>query len=354
MGHRSRFVPVGVAADLLGISHNSVRNFCKRGELDFVTSMGGHRRVSLKSINLWLGLDEETDSNRKVVFYARVSGKIQRQQGNLARQAERLESYCVNELGEAKENIIGIQEQGSGLSETRPGYIRLLDLVISGQIKYLVCEDRDRLARYGVVVLENLCHKFNVELIITNQKQEISEDEEMTSDILSICSVFAARRHGRRGTKRTEMPLTEKVRNRIVELYLSGHSQTAISEILQSESHTCQNTGKLFKRNAVRKALKEYHQRNAGSLKPEGANSLQRFLDESCVVGGLCVYTRPLFRAYREWCKKRGFNSPTSRAMTMRIKGMGFEIGKNGYGFCLIKGLTLKGNPRASMTHLAE
>ena len=351
MGHR--FVPVGVAADLLGISHNSVRNFCSRGELDYVSTMGRHRRVSLKSINLWLGLDEETDSNRKVVFYARVSGKIQRKQGNLARQAERLESYCINELGEAKENIIGIQEQGSGLSETRPGYIRLLDLVISGQVRILICEDKDRLARYGVVLLQTLCHKFNVELIVTNQKQEISDDESMVSEIISICSVFEARRCGRRGTKRTEMPLTDEVRNRIIELHQSGLSQTAISEILQSENHTCKNTGKLFKRNAVRKALKEFHQRNASSLKPEGANSLQKFLDESCVVGGLCVYTRPLFRAYREFCEKKGFNSPTSRAMTMRLKSMGFEIGENGYGFRLIKGLTLKENSRASMTHLA-
>jgi putative resolvase len=219
MGHRSRFVPVGVAADLLGISHNSVRNFCKRGELEYVTTMGGHRRVSVNSINRWLGLDEE-DPNRKVVYYARVSGKIQRKQGNLARQAERLERYCTNELGEAKENIIGIQDQGSGLSQTRPGFLRLINLLISGQVKILLCEDKDRLARYGVVLLQTLCEKFDVELIVTNQKQqEISEDESMVSEIISICSVFEARRCGRRGTKRTEMPLTEKVRNRVIELY---------------------------------------------------------------------------------------------------------------------------------------
>jgi predicted site-specific integrase-resolvase len=83
--------------------------------------MGGHRRISVSSINEWMGIESD-DSIRKTLIYARVSGRRQKVEGNLTRQVDRLKVYCDDVLGEAKENLLCISEQGSGLSETRTGY----------------------------------------------------------------------------------------------------------------------------------------------------------------------------------------------------------------------------------------
>lgn len=355
----SRLVSVGRCSELLGVSPASVRRFCDRGELEFVTTPGGtHRRISLRSINRYLGFDDEGESTvRKCCTYSRVSGRQQQRDGNLERQAERLRTFCIDELGDAEENIIEIAEQGSGLSETRPGYLRLLDLVISGRIRRIVVEHRDRLARYGVVVLETLCQKFDVEIIVTNKREDVSEDEEMTADILSLVTVYAARRHGKRGGETVRMPLSDSVKERILELHRLGVSQDEIAQRIQDEGHRCEKTGKLFKIHAVRMALKEHAQlkRATESLRPSSADTLQQFIREKCIVanGETRCFTAPLHRAVESWSKAKGVEVPTSRQMTARLKRMGFSTATGTRGFMVIEGIALKDNPRASETYTA-
>ena len=345
----SRHVSISVAANLLSLSQNSVRKMTDASELAHHRTMGGHRRISVSSINEWMGIESD-DSIRKTLIYSRVSGRRQKVEGNLSRQVDRLKVYCENVLGEAKENLICISEQGSGLLETRTGYLKLLDLVIDGRIRRIVVEHRDRLARYGVVVLETLCEKFGVEIVITHQKQDISEDEEMMLDIFSICIVFASRKNGRRGAAEFRMPVQEDLRDKIIALHEDGLGQTKIARIIKEEGFRCDKTGKVHAINSVRKTLKAYHKlkKATSTLLPNTKNSLKKFLKESCSFSDESkCFTRPLFKKYSEWREKNRIEITSSRKMTEQLMRE-FETGTNCYRYMFVKGLALKGNPRAS------
>jgi putative resolvase len=345
----SRLVSVGQAAELLGVCINTVRRMCSRGELQFTTTFGKHRRIHLSEIRRWQGFDEVDDSIRKTLIYARVSGRRQKVEGNLSRQVDRLKVYCES-LGEAKENLICISEQGSGLSETRTGYLKLLDLVIEGRIGRIVVEHRDRLARYGVVVLETLCEKFGVEILITHQKQDISEDEEMTLDILNLITVFSARRHGRRNGLTTTMPINDELRERIIQLHEQGQGMTRIARKIREEGFHCEKTNKPHAINSVRKTLKAYEKlkKATSTLLPNTKNSLKKFIKEMCSSSKESkVFTRPLFKAYAAWCLKNQIEAGSSRRMTEQLM-RDYETGANCYRYMFVKGLALKGNPLAS------
>lgn len=44
------------AAKLLGVTDQTIRNMCKREDLEYHITKGGHRRISINSINEYLGL----------------------------------------------------------------------------------------------------------------------------------------------------------------------------------------------------------------------------------------------------------------------------------------------------------
>ena len=121
---------------MLGVSRQTIRNYCRSSnELVWRRTIGGHRRVCVGSLKRWLGFDDEDDDGeRKTVIYARVSTNAQKREGNLLRQKERLLEYCENELGCSREEVVIISECGSGLNEARKGYLRLIDIVISGNV----------------------------------------------------------------------------------------------------------------------------------------------------------------------------------------------------------------------------
>lgn len=55
---QGRLISVGEASKILAVSGETIRNWCDAGELEFVRTFGGHRRVGLRSIKLWLGEEQ--------------------------------------------------------------------------------------------------------------------------------------------------------------------------------------------------------------------------------------------------------------------------------------------------------
>ena len=136
----SRLVSAGEAAQMLGVTDQTIRNYCRAGELEFVLTLGGHRRIALASVRRWMGEDDEPNDERGTAIYSRVSTNRQRQEGNLSRQVDRLVDYCQDEFGISRENLLIIDETGSGLNENRKGYLRLVDLILSRNISRVVIE----------------------------------------------------------------------------------------------------------------------------------------------------------------------------------------------------------------------
>jgi putative resolvase len=129
------------------------------------------------------------------VLYARVSSGRQEQDGNLARQTERLK-----EAGTARgyEVVQVITEQASSLNERRRGMKRLLALIGEQAVEVVLIEYPDRLVRFGFSYLEEAFSWMGVRLEVLNPLKQLEPSEELVQDLLTIVTVFAGRLYGQR------------------------------------------------------------------------------------------------------------------------------------------------------------
>lgn len=118
------------------------------------------------------------------------------------RQVQVLELYCAK----AGFTYEVIQDLGSGMNYYKKGLIRLLNLILEGQVKRLVLTHKDRLLRFGAELVFAICEVKEVEVIIINKGDEnIKFEEELTKDVLEIRTIFSARLYGSRSKKNKKL-----------------------------------------------------------------------------------------------------------------------------------------------------
>ena len=83
----------------------------------------------------------------------------------------------------------------------KKGLTELLELISNREIGRLVIMHKDRLLRFGAELVFSMCEMAEVEVVIVNKGAERSFDEELTSDVLEIITVFSARMYGARSHK---------------------------------------------------------------------------------------------------------------------------------------------------------
>lgn len=131
----SRFIKIGKAAEILGVSIQTLRRWESLGTISPEKRTSGGTRYY--DLNKLLGLKEF--KNDLTIAYARVSSHDQKQ--DLMRQAQLLSTYCLSH-GWTHEVI---QDLGSGMNYYKKGLKRLLDLILEGKIRRLVLTHKDRL-----------------------------------------------------------------------------------------------------------------------------------------------------------------------------------------------------------------
>ena len=182
-----------------GISRTTLINWEKKGLLFPIRTPGGQRRYRKEDIEKVLQLTDKKEDNPKAdtVIYARVSTK--KQEEYLKNQIKRLEKY-------AKENGYSyeiISEIASGVNEKRRGLRKLLNKIKRGEVKTVIIEYPDRLARFGYEYLTFFMETFGVKLIVVNGKEEIEDlNKELAEDLIAIVTSFSARIYGARGGKK--------------------------------------------------------------------------------------------------------------------------------------------------------
>lgn len=156
-----------------------------------------HRRYDLSKITPEKvhGLTEQ----RKTVAYARVSSHDQK--ADLERQQQVLELYCAKQ-GWSYELV---SDLGSGMNYHKKGLKALLDGIIDYKIERLVLTHKDRLLRFGAELVFALCEARNVEVIMINQGENLSFEEELAQDVLEIITVFSTRLYGSRSKKNQKL-----------------------------------------------------------------------------------------------------------------------------------------------------
>ena len=90
-----------------------------------------------------------------------------------------------------------VTDVASGLNFKRRGLLSILERLHQGDKLRVVVAYRDRLARFGTELIEALLERNGGELVVLTHR-EFSPEEELTTDLLAILTVFGARVNGLR------------------------------------------------------------------------------------------------------------------------------------------------------------
>lgn len=192
-----RLFAIGQASKLLGVSITTLRRWEAEGKLLPERTTSGHRRYNLAKLKPELFHD--VCDQRRTIAYARVSSHDQK--ADLERQKQVLEFYCAKQ-GWTFEVIADL---GSGMNYYKKGLKRLLDDIITNQIERLVLTHKDRLLRFGAELVFAMCEAKQVEVVILNQGEDTTFEEDLAKDVLEIITVFSARLYGSRSRKNQKL-----------------------------------------------------------------------------------------------------------------------------------------------------
>jgi len=187
------------ASEYLNVTQETLRVWDRNGKLPSIKTIGGHRRYQKDVLDGFIGINinEETDNN-VVATYSRVSSHEQKQKGDLDRQSQRLSEYCAK-----KKMNVGyiIKDVGSGLSDTRNGFVKLTNIVINRKITTIVIENKDRLTRFQYNFIVKMFESYGVKVICVSQPDD-EGDKEFINDLMMIIASFSGRLYGGRSAKR--------------------------------------------------------------------------------------------------------------------------------------------------------
>jgi len=180
-------------AELLGVSVKTLQRWDREGTLKANRTPTDRRYYTYHQYLQFKGIDTENDT-RQIVIYARVSTRDQKD--DLQDQVSFLRQFC-NARGVIVDQCI--EEYGSGLNYNRKKWNQLLDEVMEQTIKTIIVTHKDRFIRFGYDWFEKFCMKFNTTIV---NNEELSPQEELVQDIVSILHVFSCRLYGLRKYKK--------------------------------------------------------------------------------------------------------------------------------------------------------
>ena len=193
-----KLVGIREAAEFLGVTPSTLRRWEREGTLvPDERTVGGYRRYDLARIRP--ERVHRRAASHKTIAYARVSSHDQKD--DLERQKQVLELYCARQ-GWTFEVVADL---GSGMNYHNKGLKQLLNDILADRVGRLVVTHKDRLLRFGAELVFAICEAKHVEVVILNQGEDTTFEEELAQDVLEIITVFSARLYGRRS------PTTQRI-----------------------------------------------------------------------------------------------------------------------------------------------
>ena len=209
-----QYLPSREAAKILGLHPHTLRRYADTGIIPYIKTQSGQRRYDVQT---YLGNSKPTTT----ICYCRVSSH--KQSGDLQRQVAFMQQQYPNaEI---------ITDVASGLNYRRKGLAAILERIHQGDKLTLVVAYRDRLARFGTELIEQMLQQNGGELLVLNQR-ELSPPEELTHRRLQnspagTCGVDQPERRTvtsptpaqRSCTERTLMALTAELGQKVEAIY---------------------------------------------------------------------------------------------------------------------------------------
>lgn len=207
----SKLLTIQKTSEIIGVTKKTLRIWDNESKLSSVKTIGGHRRYREEDIMKYIGDFIKDDVVDMVVTYSRVSSHEQKQKGDLDRQSQRLSEYCAK-----KKYVVHhiIKDVGSGLSDTRTGFVKLVDLVIKKKINKVVIENKDRLTRFQFNLIKTFFNSYDVEIELV-ENNNISDEEEFVNDIMMLMASFSGKLYGKRSVKRKKELKEQKLKQTV-------------------------------------------------------------------------------------------------------------------------------------------
>lgn len=206
----SKLLTIQRTSEIIGVTKKTLRIWDNEGKLKSVKTVGGHRRYREEDVNNYVGEMVKVDVENTVVTYSRVSSHEQKQKGDLDRQSQRISEYCAKK----KYNVYHIiKDVGSGLSDTRTGFVKLVDLVIKKKINKVIIENKDRLTRFQFNLIKTFFNSYDVEIEMV-ENNNISDEEEFVNDIMMLMASFSGKLYGKRSVKRKKELKEQKLKEK--------------------------------------------------------------------------------------------------------------------------------------------
>lgn len=169
-----------------GIHYNTAYRWFKEGKLPVKSYQTQTNTIMVE--------ENQTNLPKKVAIYCRVSSYDKND--DLLRQARRCEEYCHNK-GYSISKVY--KEIASGMNDKRNKFWKMVD----DENTLIVCENKDRLTRFGFNYIERLGRKCGISVEVINQDKENEPD--LIKDMIAVMTSFCCRLYGaRRGQNKSK------------------------------------------------------------------------------------------------------------------------------------------------------
>lgn len=194
MPNHNTYKPIRIkqAAEILGISTNTLRNWCDQGRIPYEMSVSGQRVFNEQELidykNEKLGV---SPPEKKTVFYVRSSSS---DDVTMDTQIEKL----TQEYGTPHKIY---RDKASGLKDNRSGLNSLFSDITSGKhdIGTVAITNKNRLTRFGYRYIERFLEYADVKIVILDSDETKEPYEVLMSDFMSLIASFSGEIYRLRG-----------------------------------------------------------------------------------------------------------------------------------------------------------
>ncbi|MCQ2767270.1 IS607 family transposase [Helicobacter pylori] len=174
---------------ILKISRVTLWKYVKSGKIRVKQEPNGYYIYNDSDVYSLAGIED----GRLNVVYARVN--TQKQKQDLQNQIENCISF-INAKGISVDSIYS--DIKSGMSLDRKGFMELLNAVMAFKIKAVYISYKDRLARLSYELVEKLFSDYGTKIVIINQCESISLEQELFEDIMQTIHSFSMKMYSKR------------------------------------------------------------------------------------------------------------------------------------------------------------
>ena len=154
----------------------------------------GKIKCNKVSSRKFLYLDQNIEEDKKLnVVYSRVSNTSQKE--DLNRQIDLIKNYMIYN-GYIVDQVF--KDIASGMNEDRLDFNKLINMVLENKISNIFISTKDRLSRFGYEYLKNIFNKYNCNIVILDNSDTKTYENELTDDLLTIIHHFSMKYYSKR------------------------------------------------------------------------------------------------------------------------------------------------------------